>query len=115
MVHPSWKSGMKVPPSVSVTGFGVPSKLMLHVEEEPHSHFVRAGDDLVHVLKAASFRANPEMRIKTLSGRSIPIKSFSSTIAQGSRQLSLISGEGMPKWKDGVEAGKGDLIVKWEF
>ena len=87
---------------------GQPGDLYLVVEVEPHSLFVRDGDDLTTDIRVDVFTAmlGGEVEIPTL-GRPIKLRIPAGT--QSGRKLRL-PGKGMPKLKHATESG--DLFAR---
>ncbi len=121
-VLPGWKAGTKA----SFDGAGNEEedgsfqKVVFIVEEKPHPTFKREGDDLivnyrlplVDALCGASDTSKAPT-VTGIDGKSHPIRLPSGVIKPG-HQI-RISGEGMPKRKEGKVVGKGDLVVNMDI
>ncbi|KDQ19385.1 hypothetical protein BOTBODRAFT_102770 [Botryobasidium botryosum FD-172 SS1] len=119
-VLPGWKSGTKVrfKAAGNERADGSSQDVVFVVEELPHAHFARVGDDLIYhapiPLLDALAGTGGTRAVDGIDGRRLQISIPKSIVKPG--QESRITGEGMPVRKDGA-AGKrrGDLIVKWDI
>jgi len=118
-VLPGWKSGTKVrfKAAGNERADGSSQDVVFIVEELPHPHFTRVGDDLVYhasiPLLDALTGSGGTRAVQGIDGKRLQVSIPKPVVKPG--QESRITGEGMPVRKDGA-AGKrrGDLIVKWD-
>lgn len=132
-VSPSWRAGrrVRVPGVGNERPDGTFQDIVFVVEEAPHPHFTRVGDDL-HVsvqVPWADGASRPyssasdgtaseedgepdeEAYVKGINGKEyvVPIPRSLVEAADGTR----IVGAGMPIRKDGKTVGKGDMVIKY--
>ncbi|CCM03605.1 uncharacterized protein FIBRA_05743 [Fibroporia radiculosa] len=132
-VSPRWRNGTRV----RVAGAGNQRKdgtfqdIVFIVEEEPHPRFKRVHDDLVVSVQVPWIDVRPCPRVypsrgdceKSVREDELYVQGFDGeeyvlsiprTLVEGADGTRII-GAGMPIHQGGKIAGKGDLIVKWDF
>lgn len=116
-VLPGWKSGTKIrfPRAGNEQPNGETQDLVFVVEDKPHEHFVREGNDLVTHVKIPLVEAltgdGSKRVVELLDGRKVQVPPPGGVVKPG--QETRLPGEGMPIRKGGANS-KGDLLVKWE-
>ena len=81
------------------------------IDEKPHAHFKREGNDLVYLqdVPLAQALCGFAMSIPTLDSRSLRVN-IAEVVTPGYQKV--VKGEGMPI--RGGKAGKGDLRIKFD-
>ena len=117
-VVPGWKSGTKVrfPRAGNEQLSGEAQDLVFVVEEKPHPHFTRDGDDLRCAIKIPlvdALTADPIKRtLEYLDGRKLQVTAPIGVLKPGTE--TRVHSEGMPVRRQGSTKRKGDLIVRWD-
>ena len=112
-VRPGWKKGTKV----TFEGKGdhaqgqLPADVVFVIDEKPHAHFKREGNDLVYDQDIGLSQAlcGFAMSIPTLDGRALRV-SVGEVVSPGYQKV--VSGEGMP-YKGGQL--KGDMRIRFNI
>lgn len=112
-IRPGWKKGTKITfpeKGNQEPGFS-PADLIFVIDEKPHPHFKRDGNDLVVTQKLSLLEAltGAVVNLTTLDGRvlKIPVRDI---IKPGHEEV--VANEGMPISKDPTK--KGNLRVKFD-
>lgn len=111
-IKPGWKSGTKItfPKEGDQIPGRVPADITFVIKDKAHPKFKREGADIryVHKISLRDSLCNVSVKVPTLSGSLIPIKT-PNVIKPHS--IERVSGQGLPNPKLGGR--KGDLIVEF--
>ena len=117
VVQPGWKEGTKIrfPRAGNESSDRTSQDLVFVVQDKPHTHFTRSGDDLIArveipLVEALTNEAGAKKQLEHLDGRRLQVPIPTGVVKPG--QETRVSGEGMPIRRKGA-SGKGDLVVRW--
>ncbi|XP_018647887.1 putative hsp40, subfamily A, members 1,2,4 [Schistosoma mansoni] len=91
-----------------------PGDLIITLDEQPHSRFIRRRNDLIHTIELSLSEAlcGFQRTIRTLDDRTLVINSRPGEVYTN-KDFRAIEGEGMPRYKNPFD--KGRLIIKFDI
>eukprot|EP00879_Flechtneria_rotunda_P001159 GHRR01001305.1.p1 GENE.GHRR01001305.1~~GHRR01001305.1.p1 ORF type:complete len:340 (+),score=72.59 GHRR01001305.1:396-1415(+) len=114
-IKPGWKRGTKItfPEKGDERPGRRPADMVFIIDEKPHPHFKRDGDDLIihKRISLSDALCGVEFRVQTLDNRAITVTTKNEVITPN--QSKIIRGEGMPVSK--APGQKGNLVVKFDI
>ena len=109
-VTPGWKAGTRLTFAGKGDGGG---DLVVVLEEKPHAHFTRDGDDLVATIPSVSLKAalcGVRITLAGVDGAPVVASAERGAVAAPGRAIRVV-GRGMPNRRTGR---RGDVLVKIE-
>ena len=112
-IKPGWKAGTKItfPKEGDVIPGMTPSDVIFAIEEKPHPHFKREGNNLHHTVKISLLQAltGGMINVPTIEGQSLGVR-LHSVVKPGDTKT--LQGYGMPISKTPEQ--RGALVLKFD-
>lgn len=113
-IKPGWKAGTKItfPKEGDQLQGNTPSDVIFAIEERPHPHFKREGNDLHKTVKISLLQSltGGMINVPTIEGRPLPVR-LHSIVKPG--DIKTLQGYGMPISK--APEQRGALVLKFEI